>query len=105
MAEAIISGVLSSGVAAADDVSVGEPLEERRRALRDRHGVSATAVNAEAAAITEASISHAGEDEERASGGSEFSQPPIRVRDVDSRIRIQAAPPRLAAMEMPQAMS
>ncbi len=50
MAEALISGVLSSGVAAANDVSVGEPLEERRRTLRDRHGVLVTAVNAEAAA-------------------------------------------------------
>ena len=49
MAEAIISGVLSSGVTTAEDVSVGEPLEERRRTLRDRYGVFATAVNAEAA--------------------------------------------------------
>ena len=49
MAEAIISGVLSSGVTTAEDVSVGEPLEERRRTLRNCYGVFATAVNAEAA--------------------------------------------------------
>ena len=49
MAEAIISGVLSQGVAAPEDVSVGEVVEGRCRALRDRYGVSATTVNAEAA--------------------------------------------------------
>ena len=49
MAEAIISGVLSSGVTTAADVSVGEPVEERCRVLRERYGVFATTTNAEAA--------------------------------------------------------
>ena len=48
---------------------------------------------------------HAGVDDERASGGNDLSHPLIRIRDVGSRIRIQAAPPRLAAIEIPQAMS
>jgi pyrroline-5-carboxylate reductase len=49
MAEAIISGVLSRAVAVPADISVGEPLEERGRLLREKYGVFATGSNAEAA--------------------------------------------------------
>ena len=49
MAEAIISGVLSKGVAGGDDIVVGEILDGRRRVLEQRHGVSATASNPAAA--------------------------------------------------------
>ena len=49
MAEAIISGVLSKGVTTAGEVSVGEPVEDRCRALRERYGVFATTTNTEAA--------------------------------------------------------
>ena len=49
MAEAIISGVLSRGVTTAEEVSVGEPLEDRCRLLQERHGIFATTSNSEAA--------------------------------------------------------
>ena len=49
MAEAIIGGVLSKGVVGQDQISVGELLEERCRALQERYGVFATTSNARAA--------------------------------------------------------
>ena len=49
MAEAMIGGVISKGVATSEDVSVGEPLEERRQLLEQRYGVFATASNPRAA--------------------------------------------------------
>ena len=49
MAEAIIAGVLSSGIAGPEEVSVGELLEARCNILKDRYRVFATTSNAEAA--------------------------------------------------------
>ncbi len=49
MAEAIIGGIISAGIAKGGDISVGEPLEERRAALGDRYGVFATGSNLGAA--------------------------------------------------------
>ena len=49
MAEAIIGGLLSKGVAAQNDISVGEALEERCRVLQERYGVFATTSNSKAA--------------------------------------------------------
>ena len=47
MAEAIISGILAKGVAAANDIAVGEPMESRRSYLTSQYGVSATSDNRE----------------------------------------------------------
>ena len=49
MAEAMIGGVLSKGVATQEDISVGELLEERCRMLQERYGVFATNRNSVAA--------------------------------------------------------
>lgn len=49
MAEAIMKGILSRNLASAADVSVGEPVEERRRTLEEKYGVFVTADNGEAA--------------------------------------------------------
>ena len=49
MAEAIIGGVLSKGIAGGEDISVGEFLEERSQVLRERYGVFATTSNPSAA--------------------------------------------------------
>ena len=49
MAEAIIGGILSHGISTAQEVCVGEPVESRRKELAQRHGVSTTADNLEAA--------------------------------------------------------
>ena len=49
MAEAMIAGVLSKGLAASQDISVGELLEDRRRLLEERYGVCATFSNPDAA--------------------------------------------------------
>ena len=49
MAAAIIGGVLSKGLAGREDISVGEPREEQRKALEQRFGVSTTASNPNAA--------------------------------------------------------
>ena len=49
MAEAIIGGILSKGVATPEDISVGELLEERCNTLKERYGVHATSSNPEAA--------------------------------------------------------
>ena len=49
MAEAIIGGVLSGGVASREDIFVGEPLEERRHDFEERYGVFASASNSRAA--------------------------------------------------------
>ena len=49
MAEAIIGGILSSGLAQPGDISVGEPVPARRDYLAERYGVSAVADNGEAA--------------------------------------------------------
>ncbi len=48
MAEAIMGGVLSRGVARPEDISVGEPIEARRQTLQERHGVFVTPSNPEA---------------------------------------------------------
>ena len=49
MAEAIIGGILSNGIAMPDDISVGETVEERCHLLEKRYGISATNSNSEAA--------------------------------------------------------
>lgn len=49
MAEAIIKGVLSRNLASASEISVGEPVEERRRTLEQAYRVFVTADNGEAA--------------------------------------------------------
>ena len=49
MAEAIIGGILSKGVAAPEDISVGEFVEERCHLLEKRYGIFATNNNTEAA--------------------------------------------------------
>ncbi len=48
MAEAILRGILSKGIAAPDGVCIGEPVESRRRYLTQTHGVKAVAGNKEA---------------------------------------------------------
>ncbi|MBI4199446.1 MAG: pyrroline-5-carboxylate reductase [Chloroflexi bacterium] len=48
MAEAMLQGILREGVAHAQEVWVGEPVEGRRRALAERHGVAVTSDNLEA---------------------------------------------------------
>ena len=48
MAEAIIGGILEAGIASADGVSVGEPVESRRRYLEDTYGLATYADNLEA---------------------------------------------------------
>ncbi len=48
MAEAIIGGILEAGIAAADDIAVGEPVEPRRRYLEDTYGLTTYADNLEA---------------------------------------------------------
>ena len=48
MAEAIIGGILDAGLARPEDVSVGEPLETRRRHLAGKYGVAASGENSEA---------------------------------------------------------
>ena len=50
MAEAIIGGVLSARVAEPRDISVGEPIADRRRYLANNYGVLARGDNLEAAA-------------------------------------------------------
>jgi pyrroline-5-carboxylate reductase len=50
MAEAMLSGLLDRGLVEAGSVTCSEPRESRRRELQERHGVSAIASNAEAAA-------------------------------------------------------
>ena len=45
MAEAIISGIVEAGIAAPSDISVGEPIETRRRHLEETYGVRVTADN------------------------------------------------------------
>jgi pyrroline-5-carboxylate reductase len=49
MAEAIIGGILSREVVKQDDITVGEPLEERGHVLEQRYGVSVTTSNPKAA--------------------------------------------------------
>ena len=48
MAEAIIGGVLSKGIAGREDISVGEYLEARCQVLHERYGVFSTTDNLEA---------------------------------------------------------
>ena len=50
MAEALIGAVTEGGLAAPGTILVGEVDEERRRVLRERHGVEVTADNLAAAA-------------------------------------------------------
>lgn len=45
MAEAILGGILDSGVASPDDIRVGEPVEQRRILLVDTYGVTAESDN------------------------------------------------------------
>ena len=49
MAEAMIGGVISGGVAGREDISVGEYLEDRCRLLAERYGVLASTDNSEVA--------------------------------------------------------
>jgi pyrroline-5-carboxylate reductase len=51
MAEAMLSGLLDRGLVEPGSVTCSEPREARRRELHERHGVSAIASNAEAAAV------------------------------------------------------
>lgn len=48
MAEAILKGIVSSGLAAGKDISVGDPVETRRDELARSHGVNVHADNAKA---------------------------------------------------------
>ncbi|HAW09972.1 MAG TPA: pyrroline-5-carboxylate reductase [Chloroflexi bacterium] len=50
IAEAMLSGLLGRGLVEASAVVCSHPREERRRELSERHGVTAVAANAEAAA-------------------------------------------------------
>ncbi|MBI4336448.1 MAG: pyrroline-5-carboxylate reductase [Chloroflexi bacterium] len=50
MGEAMITGVIQNALARPNEVSVGEPLEERRKALAQKFGVAAVASNSQAAA-------------------------------------------------------
>ena len=50
MAEAMIGGVLCKGISRREDISVGETLEERCHALRERYDIFATNSNQKAAA-------------------------------------------------------
>src|SRR5512133_213089 len=52
MAEALIRGLLAGGVPAAD-LSVAEPLAERRAFLADRYGITATNDNGSVAAASD----------------------------------------------------
>lgn len=45
MAEAILGGILDSGVASPDDIRVGEPVQQRRVLLVDTYGVTAESDN------------------------------------------------------------
>ena len=45
MAEAILSGVLDKGLAAANAIAVGEPVSQRREYLVDRYGIQVTSDN------------------------------------------------------------
>ncbi len=45
MAEAILGGILDAGIANAEDIRFGEPVEERRAVLMDEYGVAASADN------------------------------------------------------------
>ena len=48
MAEALMGGILEAGLAAAEDIRVGEPVEQRRDHLGRKHGVKTHARNLEA---------------------------------------------------------
>ena len=48
MAEALIGGIIASGLAKPQDVRVGEPVEARRSYLETEHGLQAVANNAQA---------------------------------------------------------
>ena len=48
MAEAMIRGILDASVATAKDITVGEPMAERRAQLAERYGLKATASNLDA---------------------------------------------------------
>ena len=48
MAEAMLKGILQQGIAAPNDVCIGEPVESRRTYLSREHGVATTADNGEA---------------------------------------------------------
>jgi pyrroline-5-carboxylate reductase len=50
MAEAILRGIVSAGLAAPSDISVGEPVQARRDQLAQNHGVNVSSDNAEAVA-------------------------------------------------------
>ncbi|MDD9995253.1 MAG: pyrroline-5-carboxylate reductase [Dehalococcoidia bacterium] len=53
MCESIVTGIVSSSLAAPSDISVGEPVEARRSALLNEHGVRVHADNAAAIAGAE----------------------------------------------------
>ena len=48
MAEALLGGILEAGIASADEIGVGEPLEARRAHLEERYGLKAHPANADA---------------------------------------------------------
>ena len=48
MAEAMLGGILSKGVASRDEISVGEPLEDRCQLFQEQYGVFATTSNPKA---------------------------------------------------------
>ena len=50
MCEAIVSGIIASGLASPDGICIGEPVEARRAALAGAHGVRTHADNARAVA-------------------------------------------------------
>ena len=48
MAEAMVTGILRQGIARPEEVCMGEPVEVRRRQLKERHGIATTSDNREA---------------------------------------------------------
>ena len=48
MAEALLGGILEAGLASADEIGVGEPLESRRAYLEERYGLKTCPANADA---------------------------------------------------------
>jgi len=49
MGEAMVQGLLSKKLLSSESITVGEPREERRKELEEKHGINVTAKNSEAA--------------------------------------------------------
>jgi len=49
MGEAMVQGLLSKKLLSSESITVGEPREERRKELQEKHGINVTAKNSEAA--------------------------------------------------------